>query len=66
MALMPIGVVQAVAYAKYLVRLIKLKSQAPFKQSQTFSDSGWATTPGSEKPHLALLRECAKNAPLNG
>ncbi|MDE0809177.1 MAG: hypothetical protein OSB69_07580 [Alphaproteobacteria bacterium] len=66
MALMPIRVVQAEADAKYLVRLIKLKSQAPFQQSQTFSDSGWAMTPGSEKPHLALFWESAKNVPVNG
>jgi hypothetical protein len=59
-ALLPICVVQAEADAKYPARLAKLKGQPSYQQSQTVVESGWATMPGSEKPHLALSRECAK------
>lgn len=59
-ALLPICVIQAEADVKYPARLAKLKGQASYQRSETVVESGWATMPGSEKPHLALSRECAK------
>lgn len=59
-ALLPICVIQAEADVKYTARIARLKDQASYQQSQIVVDAGWATMPGSEKPHLALSRECAK------